>query len=203
MAKQREDIYISIDVESDGPLPFQNSMRSFGAAAFTAGGGRLREFYVALDPLPDAVTDPNTMEWWAQHPEAWDEVCKDTVDPERAMDAFHIWLKFLPTLGHGDILVPVCAPVGYDFLFIYSYLIKFCGDSPLGFSALDMRSYVMGGMKKRSWAQTSKRFWPKAWFKKTPKHSHHAMDDATEQGMCFMRARAQFLGLPEPKFERL
>jgi hypothetical protein len=34
------EIYVSTDIEADGPIPGPNSMLSFGSAAYTAGKGR-------------------------------------------------------------------------------------------------------------------------------------------------------------------
>ena len=43
-----KEIYVSIDVESDGPIPIQNSMLAFGAVAFTDDGRILGEYNVNL-----------------------------------------------------------------------------------------------------------------------------------------------------------
>ena len=38
------EIYVSVDVESDGPYPLDYSMLSFGAAAFTSEGVMINTF---------------------------------------------------------------------------------------------------------------------------------------------------------------
>jgi len=66
-----KEIYVSTDVEADGPIPGPNSMLSFGSAAYTGGKELIGTFSANLETLPGATADPKTAEWWAQQPEAW------------------------------------------------------------------------------------------------------------------------------------
>ena len=68
-----KEIYISTDVETDGPIPGDNSMLSIGAAAFTADGKMIDTFYATLGTLPGAKGDVHTMQWWAENQAAYDE----------------------------------------------------------------------------------------------------------------------------------
>ena len=77
----------------------------------------------------------------------------------------------------------VAYPTGFDFLFVYWYLIRFTGESPFSHSALDIRSYAMAVLKK-DYRESSKKNMPKNWFD-PEKHSHVALDDAIEQGTLF------------------
>jgi hypothetical protein len=52
------------------------------------------------------------------------------------------WLKALP--GNP---VFVAYPVGYDFTFIYWYIIRFAGENPFGHNGIDIRSYAMAMLK--------------------------------------------------------
>lgn len=59
------EIYVSVDVESDGPIPGPNSMLSFGAAAFRLDdrwpyGTRISTFSANLEMLEYASSDPKT-----------------------------------------------------------------------------------------------------------------------------------------------
>ena len=45
------EIYVSTDVETDGPIPGPNSMLSFGSAAFTASKDLLGTFTANLETL--------------------------------------------------------------------------------------------------------------------------------------------------------
>jgi hypothetical protein len=172
------EIYVSTDVEADGPIPGPNSMLSFGSAAYTANKKLLGTFSANLLTLPGATADPKTMEWWKTQPEAWTECRRDLQDPVRAMPAYVNWLKSLPGAP-----VFVAYPAAYDFMFVYWYLIRFAGESPFSFSALDIKSYAMAvlGTKFR---QSTKKTMPKEWFDSLP-HTHNALDDAIGQGALF------------------
>lgn len=179
------EIYVSVDVESDGPIPGPNSMLSFGAAAF-ADTGLLSDgpsfkgtFEANLELLPGAQGDTKTMEWWKTQPEAWEACRKNLQDPSWAMKVFVAWVKRLPGKP-----VFVGFPAGYDFLFVYWYMIQFAGESPFSFSALDGKTYAMATMGK-DYRESTKKNMPKSWFSKRP-HTHKALDDALEQGDLFL-----------------
>ena len=74
-------------------------------------------------------------------------------------------------------------PVAYDFMFVYWYLIRFTGESPFSHSALDIKTYAMA-LLKQPYRDSTKRYMPKRWFDPIP-HTHHALDDAIEQGALF------------------
>ena len=65
------EIYVSTDVETDGPMVGKNSMLSLGSAAYTADKQLLGTFSANLDALPGATPDPKTMDWWTTQPAAW------------------------------------------------------------------------------------------------------------------------------------
>lgn len=178
------EIYVSTDIESDGPIPGANSMLSFGSAAFLPNGEMRDTFSANLDTLPDAAPDPGTMEWWGRNPEAWAACRTDPRNPTEAMTAYVRWLRKLPGKP-----VFVGYPAGYDFLFVYWYLIRFAGESPFSFSALDIKSYAMA-MLGTEFRRTAKRNMPKRWFGKHP-HTHVALDDAIGQGVLFCNMLAE------------
>jgi hypothetical protein len=181
------EIYVSTDVETDGPIPGPNSMLSFGSAAFTAGKALIGTFSANLDTLPSAVADARTAEWWAKHPEAWAACRKDPQAPEAAMRRYVDWLKALPGKP-----VFVGYPAGFDFLFVYWYLIRFTGESPFSFSALDIKTYAMAVLKKE-YRKNTKGGMPGRWFDDLP-HTHVALDDAIGQGHLFCNMLAENLG---------
>jgi hypothetical protein len=59
------------------------------------------------------------------------------------MRRYVLWLKALPGKP-----VFVGYPAGFDFLFVYWYLIRFAGESPFSFSALDIKTYAMAVLKR-------------------------------------------------------
>jgi DNA polymerase III alpha subunit (gram-positive type) len=172
------EVYISCDIESDGPIPGDYSMLSLGAAAFTSEGKLLSTFSVNLKTLPGASVCPDTMKWWASNQEAYDATRQDTHDPQQAMEQFVNWVNKL-----GGKPVFVGYPAGFDFLFIYWYMKHFGLESPFSFSALDIKTYAMC-MLKLDYRQSTKKNMPKHWFPKE-KHTHVAVDDAIEQGKLF------------------
>lgn len=172
------EIYVSTDIEADGPIPGVNSMLSFGSAAYLADKTLVSTFTANLETLPGAVEDAKTMTWWKSQPEAWSACRENLQPPEVAMAAYLAWLKALP-----GVPVFVGYPAAYDFLFVYWYLIRFTGESPFSHSALDIKTLAMA-LLKTDYRKTTKKNMPKRWFDPLP-HFHRALDDAIEQGALF------------------
>lgn len=181
------EIYVSTDVETDGPIPGPHSMLSFGSAAFTVDKRMIATFEANLHTLDGAVGHPDTMRWWNTKPEAWAAHRTNLRKPEEAMKDYVRWLKALPGKP-----VFVGYPAGFDFLFIYWYLIRFAEESPFSFSALDIKTYAMAVLKTE-FRGTTKKNMPRRWFDKLP-HTHKALDDAIEQGALFCNILQERLG---------
>jgi hypothetical protein len=49
------EVYVSADVETDGPIPGVNSMLSFGSAAYLPDKSLISAFTANLETLPDTV----------------------------------------------------------------------------------------------------------------------------------------------------
>jgi hypothetical protein len=176
------EIYISTDVETDGPIPGPNSMLSLGAAAFSLKGMLGKPFQVNLSPLPEAQPDPDTEAWWKTQPKDVYDACRtDPQDPKVAMQKYVEWIK-----SFDGKPVFVGYPATFDFLFVYHYLISFLGpgSSPFSFSALDIKSFAMAKLGT-GFRETTKRNMPREWFPDV-KHTHVAVDDAIEQGLLFL-----------------
>ena len=172
------EIYVSTDVEADGPIPGPHSMLSFGSAAYQADKRLLSTFSANLETLRGAQGDPKTMAWWQSKPDAW-KACRQNLEaPESALRRYLAWLKALPGKP-----VFVGYPAAYDFMFVYWYLIRFVGESPFSHSALDIKTYAMALLQK-GYRDSVKKNMPKEWFDPV-KHTHVALDDAIEQGALF------------------
>lgn len=178
------EIYVSTDLESDGPIPGPNSMLSFGSAAFTADKKLVGTFGANLELLEGAEGEAKTMEWWRSQPEAWEACRKDLQPPADVMPKYVRWVKSLPGKP-----VFVAYPAGYDFTFMYWYMIRFAGESPFSHSALDIKTFAMALLKK-GYRESTKRNMPSRWFDKSP-HTHVAIDDAIEQGKLFCNMLAE------------
>jgi hypothetical protein len=172
------ELYISTDVETDGPIPGPHSMLSIGSAAYTADKRLLSTFSANLELLEGASAHPRTAAWWATQPEAW-AACRSQLEaPEAAMKRYVDWVEALDGKP-----VFVAYPAGFDFLFVYWYLMRFVGRSPFSHSALDMKTFAMA-LLRRDYRASTKPNMPRHWFDDLP-HSHVALDDAIEQGALF------------------
>lgn len=180
------EIYVSTDVETDGPIPGPHSMLSFASAAYLRDKTLHSTFTANLELLPGASGHPDTMAFWRDHQAAFDATRTNLETPESAMPRYVDWLNSLPGRP-----VFVAYPVGFDFLFVYWYLIRFAGESPFSFSALDVKTYAMA-MLKKDYRDSVKKNMPKRWFDPLP-HTHVALDDAIEQGALFCNMLAENL----------
>lgn len=172
------ELYFSTDVESDGPIPGPFSMLSFASAAFRDDGTLAGTYSANLETLSGASADPKTMEWWRARPDAYEACRRGARPPQEVLLEYVSWVE-----SFGDLPVFVAYPAGYDFTFVYWYLLRFAGRSPFSHSALDIKTLAMVLMKTGYRAAT-KRNMPERWFSKRP-HTHVALDDALEQGELF------------------
>jgi hypothetical protein len=178
------EIYVSTDIEADGPIPGPYSMLSLGSAAFRADGSCVDTFSANLKTLEGATQDPKTMAWWADRPENWKACRENPREVREAMEEYASWLESLPGRP-----VFVGYPAAYDFTFVYWYLIRFTGRSPFSFSALDIKTLAMA-LLGIDFHATTKKSIPRRWFGEAP-HRHVALSDAIEQGQLFCNLLAE------------
>ena len=172
------EVYVSTDIETDGPVAGKHSMLSIGSAAYTADKDLLATFSANLETLPTSTPDPKTAAWWATQPEAWLACRRDLEAPRLAMRRYLTWLQSLPGRP-----VFVAYPAAFDFPFVYWYLMEFAGENPFGYSAIDIKTYAMALLRK-PYRACGKRSMPPEWMDPVP-HTHVALDDAIEQGRLF------------------
>lgn len=173
--------YISVDIETDGPTPGRNSMLSLGAVAMTPTGHIINRFEINLHRLQNSEQNAETMKWWLTQPEAW-EYCRRNPKPAGiGTQEFVEWVERISPR-------PICVayPAGFDFSFLYYYMMSFVGRSPFGFSCLDMKSYACAALGTH-YRRTVKKNFPKDWFDPKAKHSHKAVEDAEEQAKMFYK----------------
>jgi len=174
----RPEIFVSTDVETDGPIPGPHSMLSFASVAMLADKTVLGTFSANLETLPGAVGHPVQMKWWETEPEAWAACRRDLQPPEQALVRYVEWVEALPGKP-----VFVAFPAGFDFTWMFWYMMRFAGRSPFGWAALDIKTlgFSLTGLRYR---RTVKAALPQAWIDPLP-HTHVALDDALEQGAMF------------------
>lgn len=174
----RRELYISVDVETSGPIPGEYSLLSVGACVV---GELTRNFYVELVPLNENFT--------AEAMETCDlslaELLHRGTKPGAAMEQFARWVRKVAAEAY-PVFVGFNAP--FDWSFVNYYFIKFCGldSNPFGHSALDIKSYYMGAYKT-SWANTSMRRMPADVHSPDKPLAHNALDDALQQAEIFER----------------
>ena len=181
------EIYVSTDIEADGPVPGPHSMLSFASAAYLADKTLLATFSANLETLPGASGHPETMKWWETQSEAWEACRQNLCPPAEAMNEYAAWLRGLP----GEPVF-VGYPVAFDYMFVQWYLHRFTGSSPFSFFALDIKTYAMSLMRT-NYRDTTKDKMPRRWFDELP-HTHLALDDALEQGALFCNMLAENQG---------
>ena len=173
------ETYISVDIETDGPIPGDFSMLSLGAAAFDADGNLISTFAQNINQLPEASQDPDTMKWWSTQPKAWQALQSNVVNPVTAMKSFHEWQSQYTNP------VFIAWPLSFEAMFLGHYLWKFAGAHPFSYRWVDMRSYAAGTLKCNISSASQQNF-PKHWSVDDP-HTHVAFEDAIEQGRIFMK----------------
>jgi DNA polymerase III alpha subunit (gram-positive type) len=179
MTKKKPEIYVSVDIEADGPIPGPHSMLSIGAVAYSAEGTCMGEYTANLETLADAVPHPKMQAWWQKFPDAWETCRKNPRPPQEVMEEFADWVEALPGMP-----IFVAWPATWDFMWIYWYLIRFSSRRPFSEHGIDIRSYAMG-MRKREFGQCAKSYLPQRWFPEQ-QHTHVALEDAKEQGQIFI-----------------
>ncbi|MFD8935656.1 exonuclease, partial [Streptomyces sp. NPDC059578] len=149
-------------------------------AGFRAVDPAERTFYAELKPISDAY-DPQAL---AVGGLDRDRLAREGQDPVRAMNAAATWLA-----AAADELaatpVFVAYPLGYDWMWMYWYFLRFAdGGSPFGHSrCLDLKT-LYAAKAEVAISEATKRSMPSHLLSSRP-HTHHALDDAIEQGELF------------------
>jgi len=180
----RPEIYVSTDVEADGPIPGPHSMLSFASAAMLADKTVLGTFSANLETLPGAAGHPVQMQWWKTQPEAWAACRRDLERPEDVMPRYVEWVESLPGKP-----VFIAFPAGFDFTWVFWYMMRYAGRSPFGWAALDIKTLGFA-LTGRPYRKSVKPAFPAHWHDPLP-HTHIALDDALEQGALFCNMLAE------------
>ncbi|SRR6266481_1151007 len=150
--------YVMVDIESDGPIPGDYSMVSFGAVIIEPE--LTHTFYGCLKPISDEwIPDALKVSGFTR------EKTLEFEEPKAVMEKFGDWLK-----QHvKDRPIFISDNNGFDWQFINWYFHHFTGSNPFGFSSSNLGSLYKGLVKN-----TRENF---KHLRKT-KHTHHPVDDA-------------------------
>ncbi|MEH6689382.1 MAG: 3'-5' exonuclease [Halopseudomonas sabulinigri] len=169
-----EELYVSVDVETSGPVPGIYSLLSIGACLVSEPN---HSIYLELQP--DGVKhDPEAVAVTGL------DLCKlerEGLSPQVAMLRLEQWLTQLCSVDQKVVFLGLNAP--FDWSFINYYFHKYLGANPFGFTALDMKAYYMGVTGCR-WRET-KSSQMTARFNPQSAPNHNALDDARFQGELF------------------
>jgi hypothetical protein len=160
--------FVMVDVESDGPIPGDYSMISFGAVVVELdkyNGSKLnpstlKTFYGKLKPISEKW-DPQAL---AVSGHSREETLKFS-DPVLVMEEFATWLR---ENCNGVQPCFISDNNGFDWQFINWYFHHFTGRNPFGFSSQNLGSIYKGLIKS-----SRKNF---KHLRKT-KHSHDPVQD--------------------------
>lgn len=168
------ELFISVDVETSGPIPGEFSLLSIGAVVVDQPEVT---FYVELkpdspkhDPEAVAVTGLDLA-----------QLSLMGTQPTDAMRALSDWLAGTCLDGQRPVFVGLNA--SFDWSFVNYYFHKYCGENPFGFSALDIKAYYMGVFGVR-WDQTKSSHMA-ATLRPGLRPNHNALDDARYQAELF------------------
>jgi len=173
----KTECYISVDVETSGPIPGDYSMLSLGACVVGNPNGG---FYIEIRPLNDnAIPESLKVSGFEMA-----RLSKTGESPEVAMAKLAAWAK---NVAGDNKLVFVGFNAGFDWSFVNWYFIHFTGENPFGFAPLDVKSYYMG-LIGCDWEDTkSSRIRPE--FQPSKPGNHNALSDARAQAAMFVKMR--------------
>jgi hypothetical protein len=192
------DAYISVDVETDGPIPGPYSMLALGMAYCGSFNGRSMEltpypkktFYIELKPIS---TD---FENEALHVNGLNRkrLLKEGCSPEDAMEQASQWIH---EVSGDNRPIFVAYPASFDWLWVHWYFTRFTKvGSPFGHSGcFDLKTAVaVRGRIPVSMASKSQL--PLTLQSELP-HTHHALEDALEQANIFFKLMVLDHGRPD------
>ena len=143
MSRERE-LFISVDVETAGPIPGEYSLLSIGACSIFEPE---KTFACKLKPI-NRNFDPKALEVSGF---SLDELARTGLPPAEAMRAFADWLGALAEKKQTPVFVGFNAP--FDWSFVNYYFHRFGSGNPFGFTALDIKALYMGATGC-SWGDT-------------------------------------------------
>lgn len=172
--KNRREIFISVDVETAGPLVSEHSMLTVGACLVYQPN---ISFSVMLKPISDkyvaAALDVTGL--------TLEQTEKEGLSPKEAMGQFAEWISSHTPEDGTPVFVGLNAP--FDWGFVNYYFLKYLGNNPFGFTALDIKALFMG-VKGCTWHDTKSSVIDSV-VNPSLKGDHDALHDARYQAELF------------------
>ncbi|MEX0804429.1 MAG: 3'-5' exoribonuclease [Candidatus Binatia bacterium] len=180
------DVYFSADVETDGPIPGPFSILSFALVyAGRFDGHRFERptsfectFYRELKPISERFE----VEALRVNGLDRERLCREGMSPEQAMTEASNWVK---NIAGPKRAVLVAYPLSFDWTWLYWYFVRFSADgSPFDYSrCFDIKTAI--AVKAGIPITQAGRQQVAPLLRSTRIHTHHALDDATEQAEIF------------------
>lgn len=179
---RKTEVFVSVDVETAGPIPGEYSLLSIGACVVDDPA---KTFSCELKPI-NRNADPKALEVSGL---SLDDLAKNGLDPTEAMQAFAQWLDTLVGKDRSVVFVGLNAP--FDWSFVNYYFHRFTEGNPFGFTALDIKALFMGATGC-DWTDTrsskmAQRLSPRL------QSDHQALHDAKYQAELFSLIRTKLM----------
>lgn len=170
-----KEVFISVDVETSGPIPGEYSLLQIGACTI----------YKNAVPFQCLIKPLN----WNAVPAAlavtglkMDILSETGLNPEDAMEAF---LKWIRDAAEGGLPVFVGFNAPFDWSFINYYFHRYLGENPFGISGVDIKALYMGATECAWGATTSEKIATELGV--SERGDHTALKDAQFQAELFRR----------------
>ena len=174
----KREVFISVDVETSGPIPGEYSMLSIGACNADAPD---QTFFCELKPVTRKA-DPKALEVTGL---SLDRLERDGLEPVIAMREFGDWVAKVAGADARPVFIGLNAP--FDWSFVNYNFHLFLGANPFGFAALDIKALYMGATGC-TWAETSSNKMAGV-LHPASKGDHNALHDALYQAELFRLIR--------------
>jgi hypothetical protein len=145
----RQQLYVVLEVKTDGGDVGRNSIRSLAAVALNEQGHSIGQFHMNMAALEGRVSDPRTLARYRAHNDSWAAITQDAQRPSVATAHFVSWVQGLPGQA-----VAVGVPLAQLGLWLETYLRRFTktvfyrgpfeGEFLFAGGGIDLPSLVMG-----------------------------------------------------------
>lgn len=190
-----QELYISFDVETDGPTPCVNNLLSIGMVGITKSLQKVFTFYANITPLDGHISNADTMIFWNK-PENIN-ACKKLFDNQKDYyDIFNNLSTQLDTLSGQYKLHFVAMPASFDWMWLkcyyemtneYNKKNQLSSLYQIGYKCLCLStvSTIYKSLHKMSSNGFDKMIKEFGEFK--PELEHDALDDARYQGIVYIK----------------
>jgi DNA polymerase III epsilon subunit-like protein len=175
----QQEVYISVDIETSGPVPGVFSMLTIGACNIDDPS---QSFSCELQPISQNA-DPEAMKVTGL---SLERLALTGEHPVTALTRFREWIAGQVNPDQTPVFVGLNAP--FDWSFINYYFHHFLKFNPFGFTALDIKALYMGATGV-NWGETRS---SKMAEKLRPQRegNHQALQDAQYQAELFRIIRS-------------